>query len=126
MKVIVNFKKYKIENGNRKIEVNFNTNGIYQNNILKFADEEKNINTIEIKFFEIIVERKGEVSTKMIFRNKQKTKFSMIASFGKLELDIYTNELIVKKDSIFILYNVLEDINNYETYELHISFIPLK
>ena len=126
MKVIVNFKKYKIENSNRRIEVNFNTNGIYQNNILKFADEEKNINTIEIKFFEIIVERKGEVSTKMIFRNKQKTKFSMTASFGKLELDTYTNELIVKNDSIFILYNVLEDINNYETYELHISFIPLK
>ena len=126
MKVVVNFKKYKIENGNRKIEVNFNTNGIYQNNILKFADEEKNINTIEVKFFEIIVERKGEVSTKMIFRNKQKTKFIMTASFGKLELDIYTNELIVRKDSIFILYNVLEAINNYETYELHLSFIPLK
>lgn len=126
MKVIVNFKKYRIENGKKELEVDFNTNGIYQDNILKFVDKEKAINLVSIKLFEVIVERKRDVLTNMKFRNKQKTKFIMNASFGNLELDIYTSELIIRKGSVYILYNVLEDINNYETYELHIEYRPLK
>ena len=50
----------------------------------------------------------------------------MNASFGNLELDIYTNELIINKEAIYILYNILEDFNSYKTYELHITFIPIK
>ena len=126
MKVIVDFRKYKIENERKELEVKFNTNGIYQDNVLKFVDENNAINLININLFEIIVERKSDILTYMKFRNKQKTKFKMSASFGNLELDIYTSELIIKKDSVYILYNVLEDINNYETYELYIEYIPLK
>ena len=126
MKVIVDFRKYKIENERKELEVKFNTNGIYLDNILKFVDENKGINLININLFEIIVERKSDILTYMKFRNKQKTKFKMSASFGNLELDIYTSELIIKKDSVYILYNVLEDINNYETYELYIEYRPLK
>ena len=126
MKVIVDFRKYKIENERKELEVKFNTNGIYQDNVLKFVDENKAINLININLFEIIVKRKSDILTYMKFRNKQKTKFKMSASFGNLELDIYTSELIIKKDSVYILYNVLEDINNYETYELYIEYRPLK
>lgn len=126
MKVIVDFRKYKIENERKELEVKFNTNGIYQDNVLKFVDENNAINLININLFEIIVERKSDILTYMKFRNKQKTKFKMSASFGNLELDIYTSELIIKKDSVYIFYNVLEDINNYETYELYIEYIPLK
>ena len=126
MKVIVDFRKYKIENERKELEVKFNTNGIYQDNVLKFVDENKAINLININLFEIIVERKSDILTYMKFRNKQKTKFKMSASFGNLELDIYTSELIIKKDSVYILYNVLEDVNNYETYELYIEYRPLK
>lgn len=126
MKVIVDFRKYKIENERKELEVKFNTNGIYQDNVLKFVDENNAINLININLLEIIVERKSDILTYMKFRNKQKTKFKMSASFGNLELDIYTSELIIKKDSVYILYNVLEDINNYETYELYIEYRPLK
>ena len=126
MKVNINFKKYKIENDKKELELFFNTNGIYQDKVLKFVDQEKAINLVTINLFEVIVQRSGEVNSVMTFRNKQKTKFKMNASFGNLELDIYTSKLIVEKDSIYILYNVLEDINNYETYELHIEYGPLK
>lgn len=126
MKVNINFKKYKIENEKKELELFFNTNGIYQDRFLKFVDQEKAINLVTINLFEVIVQRSGEVNSVMTFRNKQKTKFKMTASFGNLELDIYTSKLIVEKDSIYILYNVLEDINNYETYELHIEYGPLK
>lgn len=126
MKVNINFKKYKIENDTKELELFFNTNGIYQDRVLKFVDQDKAINLVTINLFEVIVQRSGEVNSVMTFRNKQKTKFKMNASFGNLELDIYTSKLIVEKDSIYILYNVLEDINNYETYELHIEYGPLK
>ena len=126
MKVNVNFKKYKIENEEKELELFFNTNGIYQDRVLKFVDQEKVINVVVINLFEVIVQRSGEITSVMTFRNKQKTKFKMSASFGNLELDIYTSKLIVEKDSIYILYNVLEDINNYETYELHIEYGPSK
>lgn len=126
MKVNINFKKYKIENDKKELELFFSTNGIYQDRVLKFVDQEKAINLVTINLFEVIVQRSGEVNSVMTFRNKQKTKFKMNASFGNLELDIYTSKLIVEKDSIYILYNVLEDINNYETYELHIEYGPLK
>ncbi|MBQ4570677.1 MAG: DUF1934 family protein [Bacilli bacterium] len=126
MKVNINFKKYKLENDKKELELFFNTNGIYQDKVLKFVDQEKAINLVTINLFEVIVQRSGEVNSVMTFRNKQKTKFKMNASFGNLELDIYTSKLIVEKDSIYILYNVLEDINNYETYELHIEYGPLK
>lgn len=126
MKVNINFKKYKIENDKKELELFFSTNGIYQDRVLKFVDQEKAINLVTINLFEVIVQRSGEVNSIMTFRNKQKTKFKMNASFGNLELDIYTSKLIVEKDSIYILYNVLEDINNYEIYELHIEYGPLK
>jgi len=126
MKVNVNFKKYKIENEKKELELIFNTNGIYQDRVLKFVDQEKVINLVTINLFEVVVQRSGEITSVMTFRNKQKTKFQMSASFGNLELDIYTSKLIIEKDSIYILYNVLEDINNYETYELHIEYGPLK
>ena len=126
MKVKVNFKKYKIENEKKELELFFNTNGIYQDRVLKFVDQEKVINLVTINLFEVIVQRSGEITSVMTFRNKQKTKFKMSASFGNLELDIYTSKLIIEKDSIYILYNVLEDINNYETHELHIEYGPLK
>lgn len=126
MKVTVNFKKYKIENEKKELELFFNTNGLYQDRTLKFLDQEKVINLVTINLFEVTVQRNGEINSVMTFKNKQKTKFKMSASFGNLELDIYTSKLIVEKDSIYILYNILEDINNYETYELHIAFTPLK
>ena len=107
MKVNVNFKKYKIENEEKELELFFNTNGIYQDRVLKFVDQEKVINVVVINLFEVIVQRSGEITSVMTFRNKQKTKFKMSASFGNLELDIYTSKLIVEKDSIYILYNLL-------------------
>ena len=86
------------------------------------CDEEKK----QVNLFEIVVERKSDISTIMSFKKHQKTKFIMNASFGNLELDIYTNELIVNKESLFIVYNVLEDFNSYKTYELHVTFTPIK
>ncbi len=126
MKVTINFKKYIIENSSKELEISFNTTGIYQDNILKFIDDSKAMNFISVNLFEIIVERKSDISTIMSFKKHQKTKFIMNASFGNLELDIYTNELIVNKESLFIVYNVLEDFNSYKTYELHVTFTPIK
>lgn len=126
MKVTINFKKYIIENSSKELEISFNTTGIYQDNILKFIDDSKAMNFISVNLFEIIVERKSDISTIMSFQKHQKTKFIMNASFGNLELDIYTNELIVNKESLFIVYNVLEDFNSYKTYELHVTFTPIK
>ncbi len=126
MKVLIDFKKYIIEENNKQLETSFKVNGIKQDNSLKFIDNDKAINLITFNLLEINVERKSDINTFMSFRKKQKTKFLMNASFGSLELDIYTNELIINKETIHILYNVLEDLNSYKTYELHITFIPIK
>lgn len=126
MKVLIDFKKYIIDENNKQLETSFKVNGIKQDNCLKFIDNEKAINLITFNLFEINVERKSDINTFMSFKKKQKTKFLMNASFGNLELDIYTNELIINKEAIYILYNILEDFNSYKTYELHITFIPIK
>ena len=126
MKVTINFKKYIIENSSKELEISFNTTGIYQDNILKFIDDSKAMNFISVNLFEIVVERKSDISTIMSFKKHQKTKVFLNASFGNLDLDIYTNELIVNKESLFIVYNVLEDFNSYKTYELHVTFTPIK
>ena len=34
--------------------------------------------------------------------------------------------LNVEKDKIFVVYNVIEELNSYKTYELNITFTPLK
>lgn len=126
MKVLIEFKKYNIENGFKELETSFCVPGIFQDSILKFVDNDKAINLISIKDNEITVERKSEIKTHMVLKKGEKTKFVMVASFGNLELDLFTNILNVKKDSIYILYNVLEDFNSYKTYELHITFSPVK
>lgn len=126
MKVLIDFKKYIIENNNKELEIMFKVNGIYQNHNLKFIDSDKAMNNISIMLDEITVERKCEINTHMVFKNKKKTKFLMNAAFGHLELDIITNELRINKDSIYVLYNVIEDFNSYKTYELHIAFVPIK
>lgn len=126
MKVLIEFKKYNIENGFKEQETSFCVPGIFQDSILKFVDNDKAINLISIKDNEITVERKSEIKTHMVLKKGEKTKFVMVASFGNLELDLFTNILNVKKDSIYILYNVLEDFNSYKTYELHITFSPVK
>ena len=126
MKVLIEFKKYNIENGFKEQETSFCVPGIFQDSILKFVDNDKAINLISIKDNEITVERKSEIKTHMVLKKGEKTKFVMVASFGNLELDLFTNILNVKKDSVYILYNVLEDFNSYKTYELHITFSPVK
>ncbi len=126
MKVLIKFNRYIIENGKRDLEISFVANGIFQDNIIKYIDNDKGMNLISIKENQIYVERKSEIQSIMTFKKGVKTKYSMIASFGQLELDIYTNQLNVEKDKIFIVYNVIEELNSYKTYELNITFTPLK
>lgn len=126
MKVLIKFKKYIIENGKKEKETDFEISGIYQEHTLKYIDNDKVINLVTIKNDEVIVERKSDITSVMSFKNKTKSNFLMKAPFGKLELDIYTNELCINKESIYILYKVLEDFNSYKTYELYITFTAIK
>ena len=126
MKVLIKFKKYIIENGKKEKETDFEISGIYQEHTLKYIDNDKVMNLVTIKNDEVIVERKSDITSVMSFKNKTKSNFLMKAPFGKLELDIYTNELCINKESIYILYKVLEDFNSYKTYELYITFTAIK
>lgn len=125
MKVIVEFKKYIIENGIKNVELNFTTNGMYINRTLTFVDNEKQINTVTVNFAEVIIERKSTIISKLILKNKNKTNYDLNTPYGKMSLDIYTNELIINKDSIYAIYQIVEDVETSKLHELQITFKEL-
>ncbi|MBR2138552.1 MAG: DUF1934 family protein [Bacilli bacterium] len=125
MKVIVEFKKNIIENGIKNVELNFTTNGMYINRTLTFVDNEKQINTVTINFAEVIIERKSTTTSKLILKNKNKTNYDLNTPYGKMSLDIYTNELIINKDSIYVIYQIVDDVETSKLHELQITFKEL-
>lgn len=125
MKVIVEFKKYIIENGIKQLEFNYTAKGMYLNRILTFIDNEKIINNIYINFADVVIERKNESNSKLTLKNKNKTKYDLNTPYGKMSFDIYTNELIIQKNSIYALYQVVEDNDSSKLHELHIAFKEL-
>ena len=125
MKVIVEFKKYIIENGIKQLELNYTAKGMYLNRILTFVDNEKIINNVYINFADIVIERKTESNSKLTLKNKNKTKYDLNTPYGKMSFDIYTNELIIQKNSIYALYQVVEDNDSSKLHELHIAFKEL-
>jgi hypothetical protein len=125
MKVIVEFKKYIIENGIKHVELNYSTTGMYVNRTLTFVDKEKTINNVYINFADVVIERKADSNSKLTLKNKHKTNYDLNTPYGKMSFDIYTNELIIQKDSIYALYQVIEDTDSSKLHELHIAFKEL-
>ena len=125
MKVIVEFKKYIIENGIKQLELNYAAKGMYLNRVLTFVDNEKIINNIYINFADVVIERKNESNSKLTLKNKNKTNYDLNTPYGKMSFDIYTNELIIQKNSIYALYQVVEDNDSSKLHELHIAFKEL-
>ena len=125
MKVIVEFKKYIIENGIKQLELNYAAKGMYLNRVLTFVDNEKIINNVYINFADIVIERKTESNSKLTLKNKNKTNYDLNTPYGKMSFDIYTNELIIQKNSIYALYQVVEDNDSSKLHELHIAFKEL-
>ena len=125
MKVIVEFKKYIIENGIKQLQFNYTAKGMYLNRTLTFIDNEKIINNIYINFADVVIERKNESNSKLTLKNKNKTNYDLNTPYGKMSFDIYTNELIIQKNSIYALYQVVEDNDSSKLHELHIAFKEL-
>ena len=125
MKVIVEFKKYIIENGIKHVELNYSTTGMYVNRTLTFVDKEKTINNVYINFADVVIERKADSNSKLTLKNKHKTNYDLNTPYGKMSFDIYTNELIIQKNSIYALYQVIEDNDSSKLHELHIAFKEL-
>ena len=98
---------------------------MYLNRILTFIDNEKIINNIYINFADVVIERKNESNSKLTLKNKNKTKYDLNTPYGKMSFDIYTNELIIQKNSIYALYQVVEDNDSSKLHELHIAFKEL-
>ena len=125
MKVIVEFKKYIIENGIKHVELNYSTTGMYVNRTLTFVDKEKTINNVYINFADVVIERKADSNSKLTLKNKHKTNYDLNTPYGKMSFDIYTNELIIQKNSIYALYQVIEGTDSSKLHELHIAFKEL-
>ena len=43
-----------------------------------------------------------------------------------MSLDIYTNELIINKDSIYVIYQIVDDVETSKLHELQITFKELR
>ena len=126
MKTKVIFQKFEKINNVFKEELSFETNGILQNNILSFIDNEKIINVVTLDLPSVKVERKGEIVTILTFEQKKKTTLLIKTNFGNLNIDIYTQTLKYENNQLDIIYDVFETDTEFKTYKLKISLIHIK
>ena len=121
MKVKVNFQKKIITQNTSKEELVFQTNGILQNNVLSFIDNEQVVNVITLKFPVVIIERKGEIHSFLTFEQNKTTTLLLKTNFGNLSIDIYTHKLTYENSKLEIIYDVIETNDENKTYELNIE-----
>ena len=121
MKVKVNFQKKIIIQNTSKEELVFQTNGILQNNVLSFIDNEQVVNVITLKLPVVIIERKGEIHSFLTFEQNKTTTLLLKTNFGNLSIDIYTHKLTYKNSKLEIIYDVIETNDENKTYELNID-----
>lgn len=121
MKVKVNFQKKIIIQNTSKEELVFQTNGILQNNVLSFIDNEQVVNVITLKFPVVIIERKGEIHSFLTFEQNKTTTLLLKTNFGNLSIDIYTHKLTYENSKLEIIYDVIETNDENKTYELNID-----
>lgn len=121
MKVKVNFQKKIITQNTSKEELVFQTNGILQNNVLSFIDNEQVVNVITLKFPVVIIERKGEIHSFLTFEQNKATTLLLKTNFGNLSIDIYTHKLTYENSKLEIIYDVVETNDENKTYELNIE-----
>lgn len=121
MKVKVNFQKKIITQNTSKEELVFQTNGILQNNVLSFIDNEQVVNVITLKLPVVIIERKGEIHSFLTFEQNKTTTLLLKTNFGNLSIDIYTHKLRYENSKLEIIYDVVETNDENKTYELNIE-----
>lgn len=121
MKVKVNFQKKIITQNTSKEELVFQTNGILQNNVLSFIDNEQVVNVITLKLPVVIIERKGEIHSFLTFEKNKTTTLLLKTNFGNLSIDIYTHKLTYENSKLEIIYDVIETNDENKTYELNIE-----
>lgn len=121
MKVKVNFQKKIITQNTSKEELAFQTNGILQNNVLSFIDNEQVVNVITLKLPVVIIERKGEIHSFLTFEQNKTTTLLLKTNFGNLSIDIYTHKLTYENSKLEIIYDVIETNDENKTYELNIE-----
>jgi uncharacterized beta-barrel protein YwiB (DUF1934 family) len=121
MKVKVNFQKKIITQNTSKEELVFQTNGILQNNVLSFIDNEQVVNVITLKLPVVIIERKGEIHSFLTFEQNKTTTLLLKTNFGNLSIDIYTHKLTYENSKLEIIYDVVETNDENKTYELNIE-----
>jgi uncharacterized beta-barrel protein YwiB (DUF1934 family) len=121
MKVKVNFQKKIITQNTSKEELVFQTNGILQNNVLSFIDNEQVVNVITLKLPVVIIERKGEIHSFLTFEQNKTTTLLLKTNFGNLSIDIYTHKLTYENSKLEIIYDVIETNDENKTYELNIE-----
>jgi uncharacterized beta-barrel protein YwiB (DUF1934 family) len=121
MKVKVNFQKKIITQNTSKEELVFQTNGILQNNVLSFIDNEQVVNVITLKLPVVIIERKGEIHSFLTFEQNKTTTLLLKTNFGNLSIDIYTHKLTYENSKLEIIYDVNETNDENKTYELNIE-----
>ena len=121
MKVKVNFQKKIIIQNTSKEELVFQTNGILQNNVLSFIDNEQVVNVITLKLPMVIIERKGEIHSFLTFEQNKTTTLLLKTNFGNLSIDIYTHKLRYENSKLEIIYDVVETNDENKTYELNIE-----
>ena len=121
MKVKVNFQKKIIIQNTSKEELVFQTNGILQNDVLSFIDNEQVVNVITLKLPVVIIERKGEIRSFLTFEQNKTTTLLLKTNFGNLSIDIYTHKLTYENSKLEIIYDVIETNDENKTYELNIE-----
>jgi uncharacterized beta-barrel protein YwiB (DUF1934 family) len=121
MKVKVNFQKKIITQNTSKEELAFRTNGILQNNVLSFIDNEQVVNVITLKLPVVIIERKGEIHSFLTFEQNKTTTLLLKTNLGNLSIDIYTHKLTYENSKLKIIYDVIETNDENKTYELNIE-----
>lgn len=121
MKVKVNFQKKIITQNTSKEELVFQTNGILQNNVLSFIDNEQVVNVITLKLPVVIIERKGEIHSFLTFEQNKTTTLLLKTNFGNLSIDIYTHKLTYENSELEIIYDVIETNDENKTYKLNIE-----
>ena len=104
-----------LENKSNKDNRTYNLLGIKKDNIINYLEESMNVSII-IKDTIKIIRKDKDKEIILEFVNNKHSKCLYNVYNNTYELDIYTNNLIIKDNYIEIDYTIEEDNLNYKLY----------
>lgn len=89
---------------------------------IKYDENKDTSVVITVTEEEAFLERVGEVTTKIHFKENQKTRASIVTQVGELRMSVNTEEITLKHNNLMLGYSLMQENNVVSRFNMKVKW----